>query len=169
MTKLVAALLLLVTFPSIALAEPQAAALSTPEEFQREFETVPCNNPDRRDAVTTLFKRMGASDSEITVEKYKGVENVVIGKQGTTADVIIVGAHYDKVDAGCGAIDNWTGIVAIAHMYRFLKEQPLNKTILFVAFGKEEFGLFGSRAMADAIKKDAIANHCVMINIDSLG
>jgi len=95
MIKLVAAILLLVTFPSVALAQPQAA-LSTPEDFKHEFGTVPCNNPDRRDAVTGLFKRMGAAAADIAHEKYKGVENVEISKQGTSAEVIIVGAHSTK-------------------------------------------------------------------------
>jgi Zn-dependent M28 family amino/carboxypeptidase len=70
---------------------------------------------------------------------------------------------------GCGAVDNWTGVVALAHLYRSLKDVPLKKTVLFVAFGKEERGLVGSRAMADAIGKDRVAQYCEMINIDSLG
>ena len=70
---------------------------------------------------------------------------------------------------GCGALDNWTGIVTLAHLYRSLKNVPLKKTLLFVAFGKEEKGLVGSRAMAEAIPKDQVALYCAMINIDSLG
>ncbi|HYX72918.1 MAG TPA: M20/M25/M40 family metallo-hydrolase, partial [Nitrososphaera sp.] len=73
------------------------------------------------------------------------------------------------VSDGCGAIDNWSGIVTIAHLYRSLKDIPLKKTILFVAFGKEEKGLIGSRAMVDAIMKDQVAQYCEMINIDSFG
>jgi Zn-dependent M28 family amino/carboxypeptidase len=169
MIRLFAALILIVTFSQVALARLQSSALSTPEDFKNEFAVVPCNNEDRREAVMALFKRMGASDPEITIEKYKNVENVVIRKRGMSDGEIIVGAHYDKVEAGCGAIDNWTGIVTIAHMYRFLKELPLNRTIQFVAFGKEEFGLVGSHAMAEAINKDAVANYCAMINVDSLG
>jgi len=40
---------------------------------------------------------------------------------------------------------------------------------LFVAFGKEEKGLIGSRAMVQAIPKDQILTYCAMINIDSFG
>lgn len=41
--------------------------------------------------------------------------------------------------------------------------------MIFVAFGKEEKGLAGSHAMADAIDKKEISQYCAMINIDSLG
>ena len=75
----------------------------------------------------------------------------------------------DKVNTGCGALDNWTGIVALAHVFRALRSVPLKKTILFVGFGKEEEGLVGSHAMVDAIKKDGVSEYCAMINIDSLG
>jgi len=81
----------------------------------------------------------------------------------------VIGAHYDKVIAGCGAIDNWTGVVTVAHIYRTVKDLPLKKNVVFVAFGKEEEGLVGSSAMAGAIKKEQVAEYCAMINIDSLG
>jgi hypothetical protein len=68
-----------------------------------------------------------------------------------------VGAHYDKVSDGCGAGDNWFGVVAVAYIYRTLKDIPLKKTLVFVAFEKEEKGLVGSRAMAEAIDKEQVA------------
>lgn len=120
-------------------------------------------------AVKSLFQRMGATETDGTVVKYKHAENFVVRKPGASAETIIVGAHYDKVPDGCGAVDNWTGIVAVGHLYRSLKDVPLQKTVLFVAFGNEEQGLFGSRAMASAIEKDQLSQYCAMINIDSLG
>jgi Zn-dependent M28 family amino/carboxypeptidase len=73
------------------------------------------------------------------------------------------------VAAGCGAFDNWTGLVAIAHMYRTVTSLRPSKTIMFVGFGEEEQGLVGSRAMADQIASDQAAEYCATINIDSLG
>ena len=143
--------------------------LSTPEDFKVEFASVPCENEKRLGAVKSLFENMGANATDVTVDKYKNVENLIIRKQGSSDDKIIVGAHYDKVADGCGAIDNWTGVVTLAHVYKTLKDIPLKHTILFVAFGKEEKGLVGSRAMVDAIPKDQLTQYCDMINIDSLG
>ena len=143
--------------------------VSTPESIKAEFDSVPCKDEDRLNAVKALFERMGAAPAEISVEKYKNVENVVVRKQGASPEMIVVGAHYDKVPQGCGAIDNWTGIVTLAHLYQSLRSASLQKTIVFVAFGKEEQRLTGSRAMVGAISKDQVAQYCEMINFDSLG
>src|SRR5215831_629176 len=110
---------------------------------------------------------MGAASADISIEKYTNVDNLVVRKQGASEEKIVIGAHYDKVNDGCGAVDNWTGIVTIAHLYRSLKSVATQKTILFVGFGKEEEGLVGSRAMVDKIKTNE--EYCAMINVDSLG
>lgn len=166
---IILAVLLCQFAPASSNAQQNEIKISTPEQIKVEFDSVPCKNEDRLSAARALFEKMGAPASDISVEKYKNVENLVIRKQGSSDEKIIVGAHYDKVADGCGAIDNWSGIVAIAHLYRSLKDFPLKKTILFVAFGKEEKGLVGSRAMVDAITKEQVAQYCEMINIDSLG
>jgi Zn-dependent M28 family amino/carboxypeptidase len=166
---LIAAQLLLLFAPIVSDAQSTDINISTPEEIKAEFASVPCNNDERLSAVKALFEKMGASPSEIAIEKYKNVENLVIRKPGASQEKIVVGAHYDKVADGCGAVDNWTGIVTIAHLYNSLKDAPLKKTILFVAFGKEEKGLVGSHAMVEAIGKNELAQYCEMVNIDSFG
>jgi Zn-dependent M28 family amino/carboxypeptidase len=81
----------------------------------------------------------------------------------------VMGAHYDFAKAGCGAVDNWSGIVALAHAYRFVRSLETKKTVLFVAFDREEDGLVGSRAMVNAISREQIPHFCAMINLDSFG
>jgi Iap family predicted aminopeptidase len=145
--------------------------ISTFEEIRSEFDSVPCKSGDRLKAVKALFEKMGAKAEEITVEKTRGAENVVIRKAAASdsPEKIVIGAHYDKTPYGCGAIDNWTGVVALAHIYSAVKDLPLKKNIAFVAFGKEEEGLIGSSGMAGGIKKEQVAEYCAMINIDTLG
>src|SRR5205823_2397812 len=126
-------------------------------------------NKDRLKEARTLFDKMRAPAAAISVEKRGGTENLVVRQQGTTEEIIIIGAHYDFAALGCGAIDNWTGVVSLAHLYRTIKSFETKKTVLFVTFGNEETGLFGSKAMAAAIPKDQISNYCAMINIDSFG
>jgi Iap family predicted aminopeptidase len=162
-----AGLIVLAASPSGA-QQPQPS-LATADEIKAEFAAVPCKNEDRLNAATALFEKMGAPASDISVDKHGSVENLVVRKQGSSQELIVIGAHYDKVRDGCGAIDNWTGIVVVAHLYQSLKSVPLKKTILFVAFGREEEGLVGSRAMVAAIKKDQIGQYCEMINFDSFG
>jgi Zn-dependent M28 family amino/carboxypeptidase len=116
-----------------------------------------------------LFEREGAPAADVTIDQLKDVENFVLTKKGESAEKIVIGAHYDKVSHGCGAVDNWTGVVTLAHLYRTLKDVPLKKTLIIVAFGKEEKGLVGSRAMTKTITKEQATEYCAMINIDSLG
>jgi len=155
--------------PIRAQAATAPSRLSTPEELQAEFADVPCEDADRQAAVRALLVKAGAPPSAIRVERFDDVENLVLVKPGATTERIVVGAHYDKVREGCGAIDNWTGQVAMAHLYRTLRDIPLRKTLVFVAFGREEKGLVGSRAMTRAIPDAEVAGYCAMVNIDSLG
>jgi Zn-dependent M28 family amino/carboxypeptidase len=164
---ILAQLILLLAAPSTC--AQSAAAVSTPEQIKAEFDSVPCKNEERLGAAKAMFERLGAPESEVSVVKYKSVENLVVRKAGASQEMIVVGAHYDKVAEGCGAIDNWTGVVTVAHLYKSLKDVPLNKTVLFVAFGQEEKGLVGSHAMVGDIGKDQAAQYCEMVNIDSLG
>src|SRR3989442_15286033 len=167
--RVVAQLGLLTALATTAAAQQPGYKISTPEAIKGEFNSVPCKNEERLAAVKVLFERLGATESDETVVKYKNVENLVVRKPGPSPETIVIGAHYDKVSDGCGAIDNWTGIVVLAHLYKSLKDAALNKTVFFVAFGKEEKGLFGSSAMVGAIPKDQLDHYCAMINIDSFG
>ncbi len=149
--------------------QTQKAKISTSEELKADLELVPCEDSERLEAVKKLFLKMGAAESDLIVEDFKTAENLVVTKKGKTGEIVIVGAHYDKSGEGCGAIDNWTGIVITANLYRTMKDLPTEKTYKFVAFGEEEKGLIGSSRMAKAIPKNERVNHCAMVNLDSFG
>jgi len=144
--------LLLAIVPSSFGYQTGKPIISSEEDVSQDIPIAPCNDRDRLKAVNALFLKMSAPSDDIVIENLDGVENLVIRKRGNSQETIIVGAHYDKVPDGCGAIDNWSGIVALAHIYRSLKDVPLEKTLIFAAFGKEEKGLHGSRAMVKRIK-----------------
>lgn len=139
------------------------------EQLKADLNTGPCKSNERADAVKALFKKMGASDADINAEKIKDIQNVVVTKKGKTDETVIVGAHYDKVSDGCGIIDNWSGVVILAHLYRTLSKMETQKTYVFVAFDKEEVGLQGSVAMAKSIPKEKRSTYCAMVNLDSFG
>lgn len=143
--------------------------VSTQDDIKADIALVPCKMPERLEGVKNLFKKMGAVDNEIKVEKTKDIENLIVTKKGKSDETIIIGAHYDKVKDGCGAIDNWTGIVVIANIYRTMRDLETEKTYLFIAFDKEEEGLYGSAAFAKAIPKEERPKYCSMVNIDSFG
>jgi hypothetical protein len=148
---------------------PQGGLISTQEEISADLKQVPCRDRDRLEAARLLFLKMGADPAEVSIEKRGSTQNLVIPLRGTTGQTIVVGAHYDMPDLGCGAVDNWTGVVAMAHIYHSMRQLANKKTILFTAFGKKEDGLSGSRGMAKSIPKSALRGYCAMVNIDGLG
>ncbi len=167
--KVLAVLFFIFSFATFSFAQKETEKFSTEDDINEDLKLNVCENKERLSAVKKLFKKMGATDNEIKIEKFKDVENLVVTKKGKTEETVVVGAHYDKTSDGCGAIDNWTGVVIIANLYRTLKQFPTEKTFVFVAFGKEEIGLVGSGAMAKEIPKDKRENYCAMVNLESFG
>lgn len=147
----------------------QESKISTIDEIKEDIKANVCKNDERLEAVKKLFVKMGAPDEAIKIEKIKNAENLIVTHKGKSEETIIVGAHFDKVADGCGALDNWTGIVILANLYRTLRAFDTNKNFVFVAFGKEELGLIGSEEMARAIPKEKRINYCAMVNFDSFG
>lgn len=145
----------------------QSLSISTEEDLKAALLKTPCDDEDRQAAVGELFQSAGAERSNVVVQEKAG--NVIVVKPGTTKEVVIVGAHFDKTSAGCGVIDNWSGIVILANLYKTIRPLNTQKTFMFVGFAKEEKGLIGSAEMADGIPKDERTAVCAMVNFDSFG
>lgn len=145
--------------------------ISTETELSLEVAEAPCADRKRLEAVRRLFEKMGATAETITIDQHRRVSNLAVTLPGASPESgkIVIGAHYDKVIPGCGAIDNWSGIVILAHLFRALRDIPRNKDLVFVAFGREEQGLRGSKAMVRQLTEGEVAEHCAMINLDSFG
>jgi Iap family predicted aminopeptidase len=165
--KLLSILIVAICLTTTAAA--QKAQIATEAEIKADIDLNVCKNADRLEAAKNLFKKMGAPEADIKIEKIKDVENLIVVHKGKTEETIVIGAHYDKVSDGCGAIDNWTGIVILANLYRTIKGFDTQKNYIFAAFGKEELGLLGSDEMARAIPKEKRPNYCAMVNFDSFG
>jgi Zn-dependent M28 family amino/carboxypeptidase len=166
--KILGAALFLMTAAALSITA-QKAKFATAAEIGADIKANVCKDSERLAAVKKLFEKMGATDADLQVEKLKSAENLIVTKKGKTDETVIVGAHYDKVRDGCGAIDNWTGVVITANLYRTIKDFDTEKTYVFVGFGQEETGLVGSDEMARAIPKENRERYCAMINIDSFG
>lgn len=150
-------------------ATQDSSPLATEEVIKKDLETVVCKNDERLAAVKSLFVSKGALEEDIVIDEEGGTRNLVVTKPGKENEIVVVGAHYDQTGGGCGAIDNWTGIVIIANLFKTIKAVNTVKTWKFVAFDREEQGLIGSRKMAQAIPKESRENYCAMLNFDSFG
>ena len=90
-------------------------------------------------------------------------------------EVILVGAHMDHLGVGPdgqvfnGADDNASGTAVLIHLADLLTSNRLRpkRTIVFCAFGAEEQGLFGSKALAARYPFDGRVV-CVL-NMDMVG
>jgi Zn-dependent M28 family amino/carboxypeptidase len=169
MSKTILICLLTLLLFSSGRAQQVDRTISTLEEISESVKLAPCDSKDRLAAVKTLFQSAGAKEDELLVKEFKKISNLVVTKKGKGPQTIIVGAHYDKTESGCGAIDNWTGISILVHLYRTMSKFDTERTYLFVAFDEEEKGLLGSDAMARAIPKSEREKYCSMVNIDSFG
>jgi hypothetical protein len=104
-------------------------------------------------------------------------QNVVGIVRGTDphAGHVIVGAHYDHLGVVDGAIhpgadDNASGtaaLVAIAAALTRDGQRPA-RTVILVAFGSEESGLFGSQYYAEHPRRP-LDEAVLMINLDMVG
>ena len=146
-----------------------APHIATQPEIEANLKAVNCKNRERFEATRDLFKSMGAAESDIVIQKGERAENIVVTKKGKSNDKIIIAAHYDKVGNGCGVMDNWSGIVIAANLYRTFRTAETEKTLVFIALDEGETGLWGSNTAAKAIPKEERGSYCAVVNIDSFG
>jgi hypothetical protein len=96
--------------------------------------------------------------------------NVVAELPGASAEVVVVGAHYDSVWRGPGVIDNATGVEGLLRVAERLHAGSHPRTVRFVAFGAEEVGLVGARRHVAGIReRGELARTVGMVNLDCIG
>ena len=177
MSKYLLLVAILILLGPIAYAQPTSAPAASSDPFlpksvvEESIKSVPCKIPERREGVKKLFLNAGAKEADIKFESFDKdrAANVVVRLAGRNAETIVIGAHYDRTNSGCGAMDNWTGVAIIAHIYRYLREVETDKSYVFAAFDQEEEGLKGSREMVKKMPEADRANVCSMVNFDSFG
>lgn len=114
-------------------------------------------------------------------------QNVVGMVQGTdpalSSEFVVVGAHYDHLGFGGpgsgsrmpdsaavhhGADDNASGVAAVLELAGKFAREKSKRTIVFVAFTAEEFGLIGSKAFVSE-PPFGLKNATAMFNFDMVG
>ena len=101
--------------------------------------------------------------SEITTSKH-----IIWDIPGEIEDeIIVIGGHYDGHDIAQGATDNAASVAVILELTRLFKEFNVKprRTIRFIAFAVEEFGVVGSTIYTN---ETDLSNVVAMINFDGL-
>ncbi len=143
------------------------------ETIQHRLETVSREISDRRATLVSLFEEVGCRDERLTSQKVSGSKfpNLICTMPGADPDagVIVVGGHFDLIDKGMGAVDDWSGVVLLPSLYQSLAALPRRHTFVFVGFAAEERGLFGSTEYVHHLSKPRKAGIRAMVNLECLG
>lgn len=104
----------------------------------------------------------------------RGVEcaNVIAERPGS-AEVVVVGAHYDSAPDCPGANDNGSGVAALLALARRFARHPTARTLRFAAFANEESPYFGTIDMGSARCargcRERGENVVAMVSLETLG
>jgi putative aminopeptidase FrvX len=141
------------------------------EVIVERLHSCPSRNSDREAQLNTYFTTSGCKGPALALDKprHSSLGNVVCTLPGSSEQEIVVGAHFDHVHAGMGAIDNWSGASLLPSLYEALASQPHKHTFVFIAFYGEEDGLVGSSHYVHELGKEKLAQIDAMVNMDSLG
>lgn len=106
--------------------------------------------------IESQFQLAGLSVSRESFELPSGgMGSNIIGRLvGSSAETILLGAHYDdlpEIGAAPGADDNASGIASLLSVAQALTDFKPHKNIVFVAFSGEEQGMIGSGHFAKTI------------------
>jgi Zn-dependent M28 family amino/carboxypeptidase len=91
-------------------------------------------------------------------------------KTGSTADVVMTGAHLDSVPEGPGINDNGSGVAAVLETALALGPSPdIRNAVRFGFWGAEEEGLLGSTNYIESLNQDALKDIALYLNFDMVG
>jgi len=136
--------------------------------IEKHLRDLPTTNLDREVYLRTTFERFGCTTEEQPV-KHSKVPNVICRLPGESQAEIVVGAHFDFIPKGTGAIDNWSGASLLPSLYASLESVKRRHTFVFVGFTDEEKGLWGSAYYVSKLSKEQRQRISAMVNMDSLG
>ncbi|RDH77355.1 M20/M25/M40 family metallo-hydrolase [Mycolicibacterium moriokaense] len=121
-------------------------------------------------------ERLRGAPGETTLKLNAGVRvekthNVIAQtKTGSTANVVMVGAHLDSVPEGPGINDNGSGVAAVLETALQLGPSPqVQNAVRFGFWGAEELGLKGSNNYVQSLNEDQLKDIALYLNFDMLG
>jgi hypothetical protein len=144
----------------------------TRDVVERRLKSFSTKNSEREALIRKWFAESGCKEANLSEEALdrKLPPNVICVLPGKTQQVIVVGAHTDKVESfGDGVVDNWTGAALLPSLLYSLSAQPRHHTLIFIGFSGEEKGLVGSQYYVDHLTNEQRARIEGVVNFDSLG
>ena len=126
---------------------------------------------------TGFYQKLSGRYRESTGLDSVRIVNVIAELPGSHSDrILVINGHYDsRSTSGLdiegpapGANDDGSGTAALLELARLLSGRQRRNTVVLAAMGGEEHGLFGSTAMAEAMKAEGKTVEGVIAN-DMIG
>ena len=139
--------------------------------IERRLELVTRKLVDRKAALESLFDEVGCNADRFAEQPVRGSKapNLVCTLPGETDNEIVVGGHFDSIETGMGAVDDWSGAVLLPSLYQRLASTRRRHRFVFVGFAAEEKGLVGSREFVRKLGRENIGRIRAMISLECLG
>ena len=171
MKKLYFSIACVFLFSHATLAPAQSNATYSSDHFKNQVAAIATgtNTSERAAAITRRLDELGVKYRlQPFTDKDKRGANIIAELPGAGAQKLVLGAHYDRVVAGQGAIDNASGSAVVLELLATLRTKPLkNYTVTVIFFDLEEAGLLGSKAQVAVDQGRRLPN--IYINFDVFG
>ena len=141
------------------------------EVIEQRLKQAPFKNADREAQLRRFFEEAGCQGKNLSEPEvsHSREPNLVCVLPGRSDSVVVVGAHFDHVSLGEGAVDNWSGASLLPSLYQSTASQQRKHTFVFIGFTSEEQGLVGSKFYVQHLTAEEKAKIRAMVDIDSIG
>jgi hypothetical protein len=162
---------LAVTFSALAASAQIHFQLLKQEVVEERLRAYKGTDFDRETELKKLFAESGCKPEQLSEQAVKSKQppNVICTLPGSTDEVILVGAHFDHIDAGDGVVDNWSSASLLPSLLFSVRQEPRIHTFVFVGFMGEEQHLVGSNYYAEHLSQEQRQRIKAMVNMDTLG
>ena len=130
------------------------------------------NSAERRQAITGYLEGVGIEFrlEEFVDRRMRRGTNIIATVPGSSAKTFLLGAHYDRIAVGQGALDNGAGCAVLLDLLASFKSKPLpGFTVRAIFFDLEEGGLSGSQAYFESIRSRQPPEYAVNLDIFGYG
>jgi aminopeptidase S len=138
--------------------------------FQKQVAAISAG-ADTQARGAAVVKRLGEMGLKPRMEPFGkdggGGTNMLVELPGTANRTLLLGAHYDRVSVGRGAVDNASGVATLLELLAAFKEKPLRTyNVAAALFDREEVGEIGAKGYVAAHRQSLPAAYA---NFDVFG
>lgn len=125
----------------------------------------------REATLRAIFEEAGCAAPRLEEQPVKRARlpNVVCTLPGKTDGIVIASGHFDHVELGTGAVDDWSGVSLLPSLYQGLATRPRKHTFVFIGFTSEESGLVGSQFYVKSLTPEERSKIRAVVNLECLG